>query len=189
LLWFIPAGVFFSLRARHWVLVAPLPFFIAAYVLYPFYLPHYALVMCASLIAIILAAWRALSLGSGAMKSSSPAVALGIIALCVTSWPGIDFSVSDQMMDAPLLRDVDAQLDGLPDDRALVFFRFSPDRDMNVEPVYNIQSASPDDARIIRAHDRGAQNIQLIDYYRNRHPDRAVYLYDESTGRLSPVPR
>jgi hypothetical protein len=44
--------------------------------------------------------------------------------------------------------------------------------------------AWPDDATVIRAHDLGARNQELIDYYARVSPGRWVYLYDKSTREL-----
>jgi hypothetical protein len=52
------------------------------------------------------------------------------------------------------------------------------------EPVYNVETASPDDATAIRAHDLGAENARLFEYYAKRSPDRAVYRFDEGEEKL-----
>jgi hypothetical protein len=44
----------------------------------------------------------------------------------------------------------------------------------------------PDDAPIIRAHDLGHANRQLYAYYAQRQPNRMVYHFDRTAGRLSP---
>ena len=53
------------------------------------------------------------------------------------------------------------------------------------EPVYNTDVAWPDDATVIRAHDLGERNRELIGYYARVSPGRWVYLYDKSTGELT----
>jgi hypothetical protein len=43
----------------------------------------------------------------------------------------------------------------------------------------------PDDAAIIRAHDRGEENARLYAYYAQRQPQRIVYLYDLGDDSLT----
>jgi hypothetical protein len=80
---------------------------------------------------------------------------------------------------APEVSGILAYLDKKP---AIVLFTFNPETDdTHAEPVYNTETANPDDALIIRAHDLGpARNQELFRYYANKSPDRAVYRYDLS---------
>jgi hypothetical protein len=66
-----------------------------------------------------------------------------------------------------------------------VLFRFSLKNSVDLEPVYNADVAWPDDAQVIRAHDRGEQNIELYRYYAQRQPDRWIYLFDRNDGSLT----
>jgi len=50
----------------------------------------------------------------------------------------------------------------------------------NDEPVYNVDVAWPDDAAIIRAHDLGARNGEIFDYYAKIQPGRNVYVVDRA---------
>jgi hypothetical protein len=69
---------------------------------------------------------------------------------------------------------------------AIILIRYSPQSSFHVEPVYNISTSNPDDARIIRAHDLGpARNAVLFQYYANRQPNRTVYLFDRATASLT----
>lgn len=71
----------------------------------------------------------------------------------------------------------------LPAGRTLVFVRYSPDHDKDREFVYN----EPDLAAAERvfAHDLGApRNATLI----TAHPDRRVFVYDEASGEMRPLP-
>jgi len=62
-----------------------------------------------------------------------------------------------------------------------VLFHFWPGRSIDQEPVYNIGVAWPDDARVVRAHDRGRENVRLYRYFAERQPRRVIYLFDEET--------
>jgi len=58
-------------------------------------------------------------------------------------------------------------------------FKFDPSWNVTYEPVYNWQVVWPDDARVVRAHDLGAQrDLELYRYYAQREPARRVYRYD-----------
>ena len=48
------------------------------------------------------------------------------------------------------------------------------------EPVYNMDAADIDSSAIIRAHDLGDRDIEIIRYYAERQPDRVVYSGDAS---------
>jgi len=66
---------------------------------------------------------------------------------------------------------------------ALVLYRYwklTPGevRNFNDEPVYNVDAAWPDFAPIIRAHDLGDRDTEIIDYYAAHQPDRNVYIVD-----------
>jgi hypothetical protein len=100
--------------------------------------------------------------------------------------PQLNHVRHDQWIDAPLLRDVDRKLAKLEHTPAVVLFRYDPERMIHEEPVYNVETAWPDDAAVIRAHDLGAErNVELFAYYAARSPGRAVYRYDEKTRELS----
>jgi hypothetical protein len=46
--------------------------------------------------------------------------------------------------------------------------------------VYNVDVAWPDDALIIRAHDLGARDVEIIEYYGRAQPQRNVYVVDRA---------
>jgi hypothetical protein len=83
------------------------------------------------------------------------------------------------------LRAIDKQLAELPHRPAIVLFRYSPKIAPDLEPVYNADVTWPDDAPVIRAHDRGEKNIDLYRYYAQCQPDRWVYLYDRISGTIT----
>jgi len=58
--------------------------------------------------------------------------------------------------------------------RALVLFRYSRQRGIDEEPVYNTTVAWPDDAPNHPRPDLGEQNVKLFDYYGKFQPDREV---------------
>ena len=69
---------------------------------------------------------------------------------------------------------------------ALVLFRYGPHSSPFVEPVYNLEAATPDECSIIRAHDLGPRrNAELFRYYAALQPARQVYQFDRDTGVLN----
>ena len=66
----------------------------------------------------------------------------------------------------------------------MILFQYHPelpqtgDNSCKIEPVYNTSVAWPDDAPIVRAHDLGSRNIELIRYYAEHQPQRTFYLFD-----------
>jgi hypothetical protein len=68
-----------------------------------------------------------------------------------------------------------------------VLFRFAPGDNVIEEPVYNNAAAWPDDQDIVRAHDLGARNIEIVRYYAERQPDRTFYRFDRAARTLTPL--
>lgn len=168
-----------ALNRHRWVLWTALPMFLVLYIAYVFFFPAYALATApAVVLAPIIVARAAALRGVGSWLS------LMIVMLAIAALPELDLSVRDDVFDAPLIREVNRQLAAI-DRPAVVLFRFSPQRNVHEEPVYNADTAWPDDARIIRAHDRRAENVAIFRYYAQRQPDRAFYLFDEGSNALS----
>jgi hypothetical protein len=88
-------------------------------------------------------------------------------------------------MDSSELRRIDSALARLDHTPAVVLFHFPPEGAAHLEPVYNITTAWPDDAEVIRGHDLGDRNIEIFRYYAARQPDRAFYRYDRADGTLT----
>jgi hypothetical protein len=95
---------------------------------------------------------------------------------------------NDTPINTPLLQAVNEQLAALPHQPAVVLFTFDPRRNLDEEPVYNTDVAWPDDAEVIRAHDLGAMNRELFEYYARHQPQRIFYRFDEATKTMHPVP-
>jgi 4-amino-4-deoxy-L-arabinose transferase-like glycosyltransferase len=170
---------------RRWVVIAPALLFIILYTFYTFFLIHYciAAVPAVALLAV---------LGLRALKDSAPSawrmrsglvlatiVCMGCLAVLPEShgWtPDLAPSRLMAMVHGKL-----AHISG----KAVVLFRFSEAHNSKYEePVYNADTAWPDDERIIRAHDLGdAQNHQLYAYYAADPSDCRCYLYDEGNSR------
>src|SRR5947209_18297139 len=67
---------------------------------------------------------------------------------------------------------------------AIVLFTFRAGDNVHEEPVYNVDVANPDDAPIIRAHDLGERNGELLRYYAASQPGRRGYRFDRRSRTL-----
>jgi len=113
------------------------------------------------------------------LRLLAPAGALAVAAVCVSVLPEFSARRPDVTAAMPTMEWSMNQLPKLVQAPALVLFKFHPDLNYNEEPVYNIDTAWPDDAPIIRAHDLGPErNVALLRYYAQHQPDRRVYAVD-----------
>ena len=186
-----PGGV---ARGEGWaallVLPAGVPLYLGAYVFYAFFMGYYPMVLAPAfalaLAASPVAAARALPprwrLGTVAAVALLVAGACaGQVASRVASgdYPN-EFSTELAMIDAEL---------AAIDRPAVVLFRFERGNTPHAEPVYNTSVAWPDDALVVRAHDRGPDNAALIRYYGTRQPGRDVFLYLRGPARAEHLVR
>ena len=63
---------------------------------------------------------------------------------------------------------------------AVILFKRDKNLSAEVEPVYNLLAAWPDDELVIRAHDLGQRDSEIFDYYATHGPDRAFFRFDEA---------
>ena len=143
------------------------------------------------------------NVGSGGQVADRAAVWAGpmvtmfcVVAIVLFSVRGLPESGPAEQVDQPasmdLLRDIKTKLARLPaGERALVFFRYHPEdaEEWKQEPVYTLDAAWPDQARVVRAHDLGARNAELIEYYARIQPDRQVYRYDMISRKMTALGR
>jgi hypothetical protein len=171
--------------ARRRVIWAMFPLWVCLYFFYTFALAHYVLIAVPSLIIAALLGSRQLRIGGPKIQHAIEIfAACAIVILSVARTP--PFAVSrDQWMDSSELRRIDTALAQLEKTPAVVLFHFPPQGAAHVEPVYNITTAWPDDAEVIRAHDLGDRNVEIFRYYAQRQPERAFYRYDRGDGSLT----
>ena len=178
----LPAGLLICGRRERWVLCAVLVLFVMLYALSPFFLVHYPTTAAPACILGVLLGAHALGLAWGRRREIIRPVVFGVVAvLAGFALPQARPDVRDQLFEPRLLRAVDEWEKSLPDEPAVVLFHFWPGRSIDQEPVYNIGVAWPDDARVVRAHDRGRENVRLYRYFAERQPRRVIYLFDEET--------
>jgi hypothetical protein len=185
LLILVPVGLLAWRSKRAWVALAMLLLFIALYALNPFFLPHYVIPLTA-IVAIYVAA------GGGALAAAFPgrdglarvSVVLSIFLLSAAALTELAPDVYDMAAQTPELDGIQQSLADIHEP-AVVLFRFSPIRYVHEEPVYNWDVAWPDDAPIVRAHDLGARDGEILVYYSKRQPRRVFYLFDRADEKLT----
>jgi hypothetical protein len=187
LLALLPLGVVGAMRCGRWPVVTFALAFLLVYSIYTFYVQHYALVIAVPVALLILAGWDALAAGVPRAAGDSVRLvsAVAVLALGVLSTPQLErVRMNDEWKLAGWAREVDDRVAAVAGRPAIVLFRFDPaTSNTHVEPVYNVDVAWPDDARVIRAHDLGdAANARLLAYYAAREPGRRVYRYDRAAS-------
>lgn len=191
---FLPAGLL-AMDRRRWPVVASVALFCLLYMANPFFLKHYPIVVAPLVIVWSLLGWRVLAGAAGPRHSSRLSVAVGIaiLAICVTSvWEINRYMPTggqvrrDGIMEGTMVSFVGRTIDTTVTPPALVLFRPWPLGQALWQPVNNVEAAWPDDEPIIRAHDLGERDRELIEYYAARSPDRVFYLCDpnQSLTRL-----
>jgi hypothetical protein len=184
LLLLMPLSVM-ALERRRWVAWLPLPLFVLFYAPFAFMLVHYPLVVAP-------VAALAVVMGKMVVESLTPRFVSTFLTLAVA---GVAFSGYPSLKLAPKghgysRRDAVAfaahVLPKRVKEPAIVLFHFRKGDRVGNEPVYNSTVAWPDDARIIRAQDRGdVINGKLFQYYAKIQPYRTVYFYNRRLGTLT----
>jgi hypothetical protein len=183
----LPAGVLaiFLGEKKRWILAGVLPAFCFVYFFNPYFLEHYPLVISPAMMLIVLAGARRIVAGRWSRQLGVP-VTLAILALSFTSLyefkqlsePKEGEVLTDGMLEAPSpIALVNAQIPTSIPPNAVVLF--GPRRaSFFEEPVYNVDVANIDKAPIIRAHDLGLRDAEIIRYYAQHQPDRMFYICD-----------
>lgn len=178
----LPLGLL-ALRDRRWVLLAILPAYALLYTPFPYLLEHYALLAAPAAIFAVLAGAALLATRHPVLRVAFPCFLIATALAGLTTLIG-----KDPKMDSPLLRHLEHLEATQIRSPAIVLIRYAPESSVHVEPVYNVDTANPDDAKVIRAHDLGPdRNVQLFRYYAARQPHRNVYRFDRATGTLTPL--
>lgn len=175
----VPVGLLMLTCRARWIGFLVAPMFCVLYFFYPFRLPHYLLTALPSVLLLIV-------LGAYALPRAARSFAvLSIITLTICQLP--EFTrARDDLFAADEHRSIDSLLAGISDERAIVLFRFSDGCNPEIEPVYNLEAVQLSGNRVLRAHDLGERNRELLGAI---EPDRMVYRFDRATGELSHLGR
>src|SRR5262249_31002620 len=148
------------------------PTFVLLYSFYAFFLAHYPITAAPAILLNVLAGAHVVSrTWPRAYPILRTFLTASLVMLSITELPECNRVIRDEMFDAPHLAQIDEAIAQLPHKPAIVLFRFAPSVTSEEEPVYNTDVINPDDAIVIRAHDLGARNIELFNYYSTRAPN------------------
>jgi len=175
-----------SRRPRLWVFAASIGLFFGLYGYSPFYLSYYPIVVThLTTLLIVVGTCRAARRFLGLQRRHGWSLIMGVAAFAFAGWPFANPAIKGDPL-ASLFGEIthlnawEKNQAALP---ALVFFRDGggvPD----VEPVYNASVAWPDEAKVVRVHDRGVGNLKVLRYFAQKQPERHVYLIDRGDGKL-----
>jgi hypothetical protein len=198
LLILIPLAPLGLTGARRWVIAGVAPLFLLLYLANPLFLNHYSVPIAPIIVFWICLGAAALGAFAGGLRRGAALgrfVPLAVAALAISSLPevrGTRGGTGDFLIYPPpgIADAVQAALAPIPG-RAVVLFHYRPGSN---DPVYNVDVAWPDDARVIRVNDLGPDaDAKLVAYYAARQPDRVFYLYDpqapQPLHKLGPVTR
>lgn len=183
----LPCGlVALTTRPRR-VLFAALPLFVLFYAFAAIFASTYVMITAAAIIPLALLGSRVIEEASGRLERFvAPIMVVVLAGIGIMGLPRLRGPVQEQYL-MPTLDAVEQQLSSISG-RALVFFTYRTGQNTNEEPVFNIDVADIDSARIVRAHDLGPlENMKLIRYYARLQPDRQVYAFDRDDLSLRPL--
>jgi hypothetical protein len=183
----LPIGLLDLDRRPVRLLWSVLPAFIIGYAFFAFLMPYYCVVTAPAMALCVV-------MGADAIRRAFPAAesqlyvffTLALATISVTSLNEFTH-IPDDSFSTPTMRAVAVDLPRLVHAPAVVLFHFVNGDDYNEEPVYNLDTCNIDDAPIIRAHDLGPRNPELINYYAQHQPDRFFYVFERSTSTLRPL--
>ncbi|HEV8291375.1 MAG TPA: hypothetical protein VGP94_05610 [Tepidisphaeraceae bacterium] len=184
LLIFLPLGIALCNQKWRWVVAGVLPVFILLYTISVVYQIYYPVVLIPSVLLLVLLGINEVSrLFANYAQLARTTLLLWAALMAFSALPEAGRDMKDQLFAPTLLPQIDQWEANYKGNRALVLFRYSRQRPIDEEPVYNTTVAWPDDARIIRAQDLGEQNLKLFKYYAEIQPDREVFVFDEGTRK------
>jgi len=185
LLLLLPAGLLIAPERGRWVVLAAMPLCLLLYAPNPLFLRHYALPYTTAIAMCVVLGARTLERAASTKyrRAVGTFLTTALILLAVGSLPQLDSRVVDEVYRTPLLDYTQRALAQIPSP-AVVLFRFTPGGNVYEEPVYNTDVTWPDDAPIIRAHDLGPRDGELLRYYALRQPERTFWLFDRRSGNV-----
>jgi hypothetical protein len=181
----LPAGLLGLTTRKRLAVWLALPCFIVLFSFYTFFLPHYMIIVAPAIILWVLLGARVIENAFPRLRASLAIfLTLFIVILSTTETAELNRLVADETFNPPGYVSIDQKLADLPR-HSVVLFRFDPaNNNPHEEPVYNIDSAWPDDALLIRAHDLAARNIEIFRYYAAKQPDRLFFIYDRADDSI-----
>lgn len=182
-------GLMRSFRTPYWpIALAPVAIFVG-YVPYPFFQSWYG---SSALIGFWVSVWLGVSAIEPMLKLRKEELRTGMVlatsVVAVTCLPEFHRKPLDVIVfHSPELMKIDRLVEEQVRTPAIVFFRYHNAEAYRSqhEPVYNFQTAWPDDAPVVRVHSIGAEaDRRVLEYYQRLGPARRVYLIDRANLQL-----
>jgi hypothetical protein len=186
LLFLVPVGLI-AVNQRNFVAVLAMPvLFVVLYSIYTFFIVHYLIIVAPALMLLVLLAVRSIpTLVPRASSALAVMLTLLVAAISLIALPQFQPKRLDLYFRGESHARINHALAQLEHRPAVVLFRYAPTQSIEEEPVYNPDVAWPDDAPIIRAHDLGPdRNNEIYQYYAQRQPQRAFYIYDRGDDSI-----
>ncbi len=180
---FLPALLVLNTRPRR-ALFFTFPLLVIFYSFNPFLLAWYMLSWLPAIILGLMLGLESIAAGSPTPRMTSAGLTIAVAVISIFTLFSADRTNTEQWS-APFMESIH-WLDAFhPPRAAVVLFQYIPGFNFNQEPVYNLGAAGPDEQWVIRAHDLGPQrNQELFGYYAAHQPQREIYEFDWTTGRL-----
>ncbi|MGC4030991.1 MAG: hypothetical protein QM754_04490 [Tepidisphaeraceae bacterium] len=185
---FVPLGFVAIRNARQAMIVAIPALLLAFYAPHVFFLPHYPVIVLPGMALLaVLGMNQSVKFLQGRLPSMRTFLPLSMLVTGITACTpftilgGYEYSA----VDFPVTNYAQERLPTLVKKPALVFCRItSPNYNPHDEPVYNHETAWPDDGRVVLAQYLGPHNIDLIRYYQSIGQNRHVYEFDRNNLQL-----
>lgn len=179
----IPLAALLMCR-KQWFVWLTFVLVLSLYTLYPILGPQYSIILAIPVIvglAMLPQNFDRLDIGP---RWIVPALFCALTVSALGSMPPINLTIKDESFspqELKLIRDLRDDLEK----PAIVLFRYAPGISPDIEPVQNYETAWPDEAPIIYGHDMGPRNIEMAQYFRDRQPNRSVYLFDRANMTIT----
>lgn len=177
LLILLPVSIL-ELSRRRWVVVLPLLLFLVCFSAYYFFFEWYCLALAPAVVVGVAAGFHAICQTWPKRRWLAVVLIAPLLAAAIAALPRAVHEKADEPMQLIDQESINAALNRSVQSPAVVLFRFQKGVSLDAEPVYNINTPWPDDAPIVRAHDRGERNVDLYRYYARRQPLRNIYRFN-----------
>jgi hypothetical protein len=167
---------------RRVVVLATMVLTLVVYLGYIFHLDQYMVSVMPAIVCIVLMGWEGLERAWPRYRRRIGAlVAATLIGFSLAALPEFRARASALPNVCGPAKQINEDIAMLTSPSVVLFPFDGPGHALDWFPVHNDDVAWPDEARVIRANDLGAdQNWKLYDYYARIQPNRRFYVYERS---------
>jgi hypothetical protein len=187
LMFFVPLGLVGLAGGRaHWAMAGVFVLFVLLYMTFMFFAAHYLIVITpVGLFLALLGARQLERLATGRLRNYLTCfLTLVFFTTAIACLPEVSGLRDDPSVSLPL-QSFNRELQRI-ERPAVVFFHCQADNPnaWRHEQVFTIDAAWPDDSPVVRAHDLGERDIELVRYYAQRQPERIYYQFQQEAQQL-----